>query len=266
MAVKKLGSTKTTDSLLVTSANLASEVTGILGVANGGTGQSTFTNGQLLIGNTTGNTLAKATLTQGSNVVITNGAGSITLAALTAAENPNQIFASPASGGAAAPGFRLMVGADVPFGILNHTKLFIPYCEAEASSGQSISTATLTVISLQTELSDNDSMHSTSSNTSRITASTAGKYLITGTVPFSTVPNAMRVIARIYKNGTGSGTVIAAIDQQVASGPPAFNLSAVVELAIGDYVELAVYHDAGSSVSLYNDSVLKARMSAIRVA
>jgi len=50
-------------------------------VAKGGTGQTTFTNGQLLIGNSTGNTLSKATLTAGSNVTITNGAGTITIAA-----------------------------------------------------------------------------------------------------------------------------------------------------------------------------------------
>ena len=37
-----------------------------VGVAFGGTGQTTYTDGQLLIGNTTGNTLAKATLTAGS--------------------------------------------------------------------------------------------------------------------------------------------------------------------------------------------------------
>jgi hypothetical protein len=45
----------------------------------GGTGQTTYTNGQLLIGNTTGNTLTKATLTQGAGITITNGSGSITI-------------------------------------------------------------------------------------------------------------------------------------------------------------------------------------------
>jgi len=52
---------------------------GILEVQKGGTGQLSYTNGQLLIGNTTGNTLAKATLTQGTGITITNGAGSITV-------------------------------------------------------------------------------------------------------------------------------------------------------------------------------------------
>jgi hypothetical protein len=51
-----------------------------LSVSNGGTGQASYTNGQLLIGNTTGNTLTKATLTAGANVTVTNGGGSITLA------------------------------------------------------------------------------------------------------------------------------------------------------------------------------------------
>ena len=52
---------------------------GTLAVASGGTGQTTYTNGQLLIGNTTGNTLTKATLTAGTNVTITNGSGAITI-------------------------------------------------------------------------------------------------------------------------------------------------------------------------------------------
>jgi hypothetical protein len=60
-------------------------ITGYLGspitVANGGTGQSSYTDGQLLIGNSTGNTLSKATLTAGSGITITNGSGSITIAA-----------------------------------------------------------------------------------------------------------------------------------------------------------------------------------------
>nr|BAR24446.1 outer membrane autotransporter [uncultured Mediterranean phage uvMED] len=56
-----------------------------IAVNKGGTGQTSYTNGQLLIGNTTGNTLAKATLTAGSNITITNSAGGITIAAAAGA-------------------------------------------------------------------------------------------------------------------------------------------------------------------------------------
>jgi hypothetical protein len=47
--------------------------------ANGGTGSTTYSNGQLLIGNTAGG-LTKANLTAGSNITITNGDGTITIA------------------------------------------------------------------------------------------------------------------------------------------------------------------------------------------
>jgi hypothetical protein len=58
---------------------LTTGVTGTLPITNGGTNlTSTPTNGQLLIGNGTGYTLA--TLTQGSNISITNASGSITIA------------------------------------------------------------------------------------------------------------------------------------------------------------------------------------------
>lgn len=51
-----------------------------IAVGSGGTGQSSYTNGQLLIGNTTGNTLTKATITGTTDqIVVTNGGGSITL-------------------------------------------------------------------------------------------------------------------------------------------------------------------------------------------
>jgi hypothetical protein len=59
------------------------EISGLdspLPVASGGSGQSSFTDGQLLIGNSTGNTLTKATLTPGANITITNAAGAITIA------------------------------------------------------------------------------------------------------------------------------------------------------------------------------------------
>ena len=65
----------------LTGVDLATAVTGTLPTANGGTGQTTYANGELLIGNTTGGTLTKSTLTAGSGISITNGSGSITIAA-----------------------------------------------------------------------------------------------------------------------------------------------------------------------------------------
>jgi hypothetical protein len=69
-----------TGSPVTTSGTLAVSLSGTaLPVANGGTGQTSYTDGQLLIGNSTGNTLTKATLTAGSGISITNSAGGITI-------------------------------------------------------------------------------------------------------------------------------------------------------------------------------------------
>ena len=127
---------------------LSTGVTGTLPVANGGTGQTTYTDGQLLIGNTTGGTLSKSTLTAGSGISITNGGGSITIASSVSAvtsvtgtspvvssggttpaislasgygdtQNPyasktaNYVLAAP-NGLAGVPTFRAIVAADIP--------------------------------------------------------------------------------------------------------------------------------------------------------
>lgn len=71
---------------------------GTLAVANGGTGQTSYTDGQLLIGNTSTGGLSKATLTAGSNITITNAGGSITISA-TGGGGSGTVTSVAASGG-----------------------------------------------------------------------------------------------------------------------------------------------------------------------
>ena len=127
----------------------AANVTGTVGVDHGGTGQTGFTDGQLLIGNSTGFTLAKSTLTAGTGISITNGSGAITIAATNSGtvtsvtgtspvvssggatpaislassygdtQNPyasktaNYVLAAP-NGSAGVPTFRAIVASDIP--------------------------------------------------------------------------------------------------------------------------------------------------------
>jgi hypothetical protein len=85
----------TTGLTYAVAAGVGVTTAGTLAVGHGGTGQTSYTNGELLIGNTTGNTLAKATLTAGTGITITNGAGSITIDA----DNNGTVTSVDVSGG-----------------------------------------------------------------------------------------------------------------------------------------------------------------------
>jgi hypothetical protein len=91
-----------------TLSGTATNVSGTVAVANGGTGQTSYTNGQLLIGNTTGGTLTKATLTAGTGISITNGTGSITIASTVSGTVTGVTGTSPiVSSGGATPAISL---------------------------------------------------------------------------------------------------------------------------------------------------------------
>jgi hypothetical protein len=89
-------------SVVGSTVSLATPVT----TANGGTGRASYTNGQLLIGNASGG-LTAATLTQGANVTIVNGDGTITISASAGAAGVTTFSAgstgfSPTTGSAGA--------------------------------------------------------------------------------------------------------------------------------------------------------------------
>ena len=87
----RIAGTKVLDATSLGSAVVSSSLTSVgtigtgiwngttIGTGYGGTGQTTYTDGQLLIGKTDG-TLAKATLTAGTGITITNGDGSVSIA------------------------------------------------------------------------------------------------------------------------------------------------------------------------------------------
>ena len=70
------GSTGLTPS---TATSGAVSVAGTLAATNGGTGQTTYSDGQLLIGNSATGGLAKSTITAGAGISISNGNGTITI-------------------------------------------------------------------------------------------------------------------------------------------------------------------------------------------
>lgn len=84
---------------------LASDVTGTLPVANGGTGQTAYTDGQILIGSTAGGTLVAGTITAGANITVTNSGGSITIAGAAAAPGAMTLLSTQTASTSAALSF-----------------------------------------------------------------------------------------------------------------------------------------------------------------
>jgi hypothetical protein len=95
-------------------------LTNALGVAYGGTGQTSFTDGQLLIGNSVGNTLSKATLTAGTNIAITNGNGTITIASTgSSAATPSTLGSVYGSTATNNTSYGITSGGNITTGMMN---------------------------------------------------------------------------------------------------------------------------------------------------
>lgn len=119
------------------------------------------------------------------------------------------------------------------------------YCRAYRDSDVSIATSSWTTIAFNKESFDNDAMHSNTTNNSRITIKTAGKYAFGGQVQFATSSTGMRAV-QVLLNGTTSLT-----RQQTSAssaGRTALYAGGIYQFAVNDYIELQAYQNRGSSL------------------
>ena len=118
-------------------------------------------------------------------------------------------------------------------------------CVITRTSNQSIPTVTATVITMNSELLDTDAYHSTVTNTSRITipAGLAGVYAVTAYCRWDG-PNAVtNPIINITLNGVSQARA-----QVLGTGnylPTATAWTGYC--AVGDYLEMYVYHSTGAN-------------------
>jgi hypothetical protein len=125
-------------------------------------------------------------------------------------------------------------------------------CSLTKSANQTISTATTTAITFDTELFDTDGFHSTATNTSRITIPTgkAGKYLLTGTVNHFSNGTGFRQ-GGFRKNGSAEAFYnINANTGDSTSG----SISEILDLAVADYVEMVGYQNSGGNLAILGGS------------
>lgn len=128
----------------------------------------------------------------------------------------------------------------------------LPGCRANNSANISIADSTVTVLTFDSERYDTDNIHSTTTNTGRLTCQTAGKYAIFGNVEWGSGSVGYRALG-IRLNGT---TYVGAnrYTPDGSGGTTPFRhshgVSVIYNLAVGDYLELIVYQTQGSSINV----------------
>lgn len=125
-----------------------------------------------------------------------------------------------------------------------------PACSAFNSGSQSVPDSTLTVLTADSENFDTDGMHSTVSSTSRITAQTAGRYLIISAVSFDLSGTGIR---RTQYLVNGVTTVSGAITTPNVGGGFSAGIVNVrmLILDVGDFVEVRAAHTDGSPLDVF---------------
>lgn len=127
--------------------------------------------------------------------------------------------------------------------------LDFPVTQVRSTGATSITNNAYTSVNFATEDYDDDGMHSTVTNTSRLTAVRAGRYQLDGAAGF--VSNATgRRGAQFAVNGTAinaSQTLLAAFTSAGGIDVPCRGV--VVTLAVGDFVELQAFQDSGGALN-----------------
>lgn len=124
-----------------------------------------------------------------------------------------------------------------------------PSCRVYNTTDLSIATGTPTAATFNSERWDNGGMHSTASNTSRITIPSGGGgiYQVSGHIVWAANATGVRSL-QLRVNGT---TTIAVTDaNSVSANTLSMSVSTLYALAAADYVELIVYQTSGGNLNV----------------
>jgi hypothetical protein len=124
-----------------------------------------------------------------------------------------------------------------------------PGAQVRRTTAQSIPNVTPTVIAFDSEDFDNDTIHSTVTNTSRLTIVTAGRYLISGIIPYDLNGTGYRE-ARVTKNTVSFINGLRAMIPASGAVATVVALPALeTPLIAGDFLELSAVQSSGGSLS-----------------
>ena len=121
------------------------------------------------------------------------------------------------------------------------------------SSSQNVSSGTNTVINFNTEILDSNSAYNTSNGRFTVPSNEAGKYYVYAHLMRNNFFNS-RYSVKITVNGTEK---INASDRNTDTGGTTFQtvqVAGILDLSVGDYVNVTLYQDSGSSAGANGSS------------
>ena len=124
-----------------------------------------------------------------------------------------------------------------------------PACRVYHNAAQSITTATDTILDFNTERFDNDTMHSTVSVIGRITATTAGRYLVITNAEFAANATGYRSLGITDATGT---TYLARETLPIvsAAATTVMNVATIYTAAAADIFHTNVYQNSGGNLNI----------------
>jgi hypothetical protein len=124
----------------------------------------------------------------------------------------------------------------------------VPQARVYGDTSIAIGSGATTAIAFNSERWDEGNLHSTGSNTSRLTAPVTGLYMIGGHFRFAANSTGVRE-GHIRVNGS-TFIAYAGDDDPGAAQPSYFNLSTAYQLTAGDYVELTCFQNSGGNLDV----------------
>jgi len=133
-----------------------------------------------------------------------------------------------------------------------------PACKLGISADISLANGASVTVTWDVETYDVTDMHDSSTNPTRVTIVTDGKYLIQGKARFASNASNVRSV-HIYKNGS---TELDSTFRDAGSGVIDILVSTVADLSATDYLEMVVYQNSGGALNLV-DLYLETRLEVV---
>ncbi|MAF43780.1 MAG: hypothetical protein CMI54_06400 [Parcubacteria group bacterium] len=127
----------------------------------------------------------------------------------------------------------------------------VPAVRVYNSANIELANTTMTALTFDSERFDTDAMHSTASNTSRLTCVTAGKYLITANISFLGDTTGGR---KVYLRINGDTYIAMQNAQNLASEAVDIECSTLYAMSATDYAEVVVIQSSGAALDVDNNN------------